>query len=261
MTVTNIIQYSSADRISIVPTGFNFVNGTRPSIFDAKNVVMFTDALCGSSCASFHEELKNIAGVRAVTVGGLPENKPIQTVTGSKGGEVVPMFTFPQYASDLLNLSSEIGISSVKSDDATLSALANVPRIATRAGDSQSRIQSQDQIRKGDSSATPLQFIYEAADCKIFYTPKTYSDPDLAWKQAWDAFVNDTNCVPGSTKHNSSISGGFKPFGAAGLTANDQPDAPASNSGGLGQNGAGANVRMSGALVAFVAALMAAVMM
>ncbi|EAT87568.1 hypothetical protein SNOG_05177 [Parastagonospora nodorum SN15] len=261
LTVTMRYNYSSADRISIVPTGFNFVNGTRPSIFDAKNVVMFTDALCGSSCASFHEELKNIAGVRAVTVGGLPENKPIQTVTGSKGGEVVPMFTFPQYASDLLNLSSEIGISSVKSDDATLSALANVPRIATRAGDSQSRVQSQDQIRKGDSSATPLQFIYEAADCKIFYTPKTYSDPDLAWKQAWDAFVNDTNCVPGSTKHNSSISGGFKPFGAAGLTANDQPDAPASNSGGPGQNGAAASVRVSGALVAFVGALMAAVMM
>jgi hypothetical protein len=47
---------------------------------------MFTDALCGSSCASFHEELKNIAGVKAVTVGGRPENKPIQTITGSKGG-------------------------------------------------------------------------------------------------------------------------------------------------------------------------------
>jgi hypothetical protein len=260
---TNSLQYSSSDRISIVPTGFNFVNGTRPSLFDAKNVVMFTDALCGSSCASFHEELKNVAGVRAVTVGGRPENKPIQTVTGSKGGEVIPMFTFPQYASDMLNISSQVGTSSIKSNDATLSALANVPRIAVRAGDAQSRVQSQDQIRKGDSSATPLQFVYEAADCKIFYTPKSYSDPDLAWKQAWDAFVDDSKCVTGSTKHKSSISGGYKPFGKAALTANDQPDAPAGSGGGggsSGQKGTATSVRRSGALAALAIALVIAMM-
>jgi hypothetical protein len=224
---------------------------------------MFTDALCGSSCASFHEELKNVAGVRAVTVGGRPENRPIQAVTGTKGGEVIPMFTFPQYASNLLNISSQLGISTVKSNDATLSSLANVPRIAVRAGDGQSRIQSQDQIRKGDSSGTPLQFIYDAADCKIFYTPKSYSNPDLAWKQAWDAFFNDTNCVPGSTKHKSSISGGYKPFGAAGLKANDQPDAPASGGGGgsSSQKGAATSMKGSGVLFALVVAVIAAVMM
>jgi hypothetical protein len=194
-----------------------------------------------------------------VTVGGRPENKPIQTITGSKGGEVIPMFTFPQYASNLLNISSSVGISSVKSNDATLSALANVPRIAVRAGDASSRVQSQDQIRKGDKSGTPLQFIYEAADCKMFYTTKSYSDPDLAWKQAWDAFVDDSKCVSGSTKHKSSISGGYKPFGAAGLAANDQPDAPASSDGGSpSQKGAATSVKGSGVVVAFVVALMVA---
>lgn len=222
---------------------------------------MFTDALCGSSCASFHEELKNIAGVRAVTVGGRPENKPIQTITGSKGGEVIPMFTFPQYASKLLNISSTVGISSVKANDATLSALANVPRIAVRAGDASSRVQSQDQIRKGDQSATPLQFLYEAADCRIFYTPKSYSDPDLAWKQAWDAFVDDSKCVSNSTKHKSSISGGFKAFGTAGLGADDQPDAPASSGGGsANQTGAAVSVKGSGVFVACVVAVMVATM-
>jgi hypothetical protein len=221
---------------------------------------MFTDALCGSSCASFHEELKNIAGVRAVTVGGRPENKPIQTITGSKGGEVIPMFTFPQYASNLLNISSEVGISSVKSDDATLSSLADVPRIAVRAGDGSSRVQSQDQIRKGDKSATPLQFIYEAADCKIFYTPKSYSDPDAAWKQAWDAFVDNNKCVQGSTGHKSAIGGGFKPFGAAALTANDQPDAP-SGSGGKDKKSGGSSMRGGGGVfVALVAAALAVVL-
>jgi hypothetical protein len=245
--------------VSILPTGFNFVNGSRPTVFEAKNVVMFTDALCGSSCASFHEELKNIAGVRAVTVGGRPENKPIQTVTGSKGGEVVPMFLFPEYAGLLLNVSSSIGVSSVKSNDATLSTIANVPRVAVRAGDGGSRVQSQDQIRKGDSTATPLQFVYEASDCKIFYTAESYADPDAAWKQAWDAYSNESKCVSGSTKHKSSISGGYKPFGGAELRAEDQPEAPAGG-GGSGTKSAAPSVR-SGGFVALAVALLTAAMM
>jgi hypothetical protein len=255
---TNALQYSSADRISILPTGFNFVNGTRPSVFNSSNVVMFTDALCGSSCASFHEELKNIAGVKAVTVGGRPENKPIQAITGSKGGEVIPMYTFPQYASTMLNISQRIGMSSVKSNDATLSSIANTPQIAVRAGDSSSRVQSQDQIRKGDKSATPLQFIYEAADCRIFYTPDSYSDPDLAWKQAWDAFSDTSKCVQGSTGHKSSISGGFKPFGAADLKAEDQPNAPATDG---SKKSKASSVKGSGVVAALAVALMAAVVM
>ncbi len=83
---TKTMRYNYTDQVSILPEGWRFVNGTRPTPFSASNVVMYTDSLCGSSCASFHEELKNLAGVKAVTVGGRPENKPIQTVTGSKGG-------------------------------------------------------------------------------------------------------------------------------------------------------------------------------
>lgn len=257
LTVTMRYNYSSADRVSILPNGFNFVNGTRPSLFDPKNVVMFSDGLCGSSCASFAEELKNVAGVKAVAVGGRPEEKPMQAVTGSKGGEVMPLFVFPEYAGLLLNISSPIGISTIKSNDATLTKIANVPRIAVRAGDSSTRVQSQDQIRKGDNTATPLQFIYDAADCKIFYTPETYSDPDLAWKQAWDAFSDDSKCVSGSTKHKSSISGGFKAFGAKDLTANDQPEG--SNGGsGSGKKSAAPSVRGSGGVLALVVAVLAA---
>jgi len=219
---------------------------------------MFTDALCGSSCASFHEELKNTAGVKAVTVGGRPENKPIQTITGSKGGEVIPVITFPQYAGAMLNISGPVGLSSVKNNDATLSAIANTPQIAVRIGDASSRVQSQDQIRKGDKTATPLQFVYEASDCRIFYTAESYSDPDLAWKQAWDAHSDDSKCVSGSTKHKSSISGGFKPFGGGELRAEDQPDAPGS---GSGKEDAAASVRVSGVVVALAVALAAAVVM
>ncbi|KAL6707223.1 hypothetical protein ACN47E_004770 [Coniothyrium glycines] len=242
-TATMRYNYSNTNEVSIRPEGFNFVNGTRPTPFNSSNVIMYTDALCGSSCASFHEELKNIAGVHAVTVGGRPENRPIQTVTGTKGGEVIPLIEFPNYATIALNMSSALSLASLKPTDDALNKLANVPQIATRVGDSQSRAQSQDQIRKGDKSATPLQFVYEAADCKIFYTPDTYADPDAAWKQAWNAYQDKSGCVEGSTGHASAISGGFKPYGPGELKREDQPDEPAAGSGGK-QNGAG-SVRLN----------------
>lgn len=221
---------------------------------------MFTDALCGSSCASFHEELKNIAGVKAVTVGGRPENKPIQTITGSKGGEVVPVITFPQYAGIMLNVTNRIKLNSVKTNDATLQTLSTVDQVAVRIGDSSSRVQTQDQVRKGDKTATPLQYIYEAADCRIFYTPATYSDPDAAWKQAWNAFSDSSKCVEGSTGHKSSISGGYKPYGAGQVKAEDQPAAPASGSSG-NKKSAAVSVKGNGVVVALVAAIIAAVAM
>ncbi|GJC97796.1 peptidase s41 family protein [Colletotrichum higginsianum] len=222
-TTTFRYNYSSADRVSVLPDGFNFVNGSRPTAFQPSNVVMFTDALCGSSCASFHEELKNIAGVKAVTVGGRPENKPIETVAGTKGGEVIPLIRFSQYAKLTLQFSTTAGLSSIQSNNATLSAVANVPNIAIRVGDSFTRAQSQDQIRKGDETATPLQYIYEAADCRIFYTAKSYADPVEAWKQAWSAYSDNSKCVEGSTGDKSSISGGYKPYGSAQVQPEDEP--------------------------------------
>jgi hypothetical protein len=123
------------------------------------------------------------------------------------------------------------------------------------------RLQSQDQVRKGDASATPLQYIYEASDCKIFYTADTYADPDATWKQAWDAFKDDSKCVDGSTGHASSISGGFKPFGAKGLEADDQPSEGA-NGGRSGEEkkGAASGLRVSGMLVGVIAIILGAVM-
>lgn len=220
---------------------------------------MFTDALCGSSCASFHEELKNIAGVKAVTVGGRPQNKPIQTVTGSKGGEVLPLFVLAGYGAKMLNVTDRLKLNAFKANDATLSSLANIQEVYTRVGDTASRAQSQDQIRKGDKSATPLQYIYEASDCRIFYTPETFGDADSAWKQAWDAFNDNKKCVSGSTGHKSSISGGYTPYGPGELKTEDQPAEPAgsgsSSNGGNGGSNAAPSVKSSGALMAFAAAI------
>lgn len=47
---------------------------------------------------------------------------------------------------------------------------------------------------------TPLQFIYEPADCRIWYTEKMFYDYTALWQTAADALWNDSGlCVFGST--------------------------------------------------------------
>lgn len=203
---------------------FNFTDTSNlTEVFKNVDVVMLTDALCGSACTSLHEELKNIVGVRSITYGGRQRTGPIQAVTGTKGGEVYPLLVYSNFASLVLNASSKLGLATVKSDNSVLLPLANTTQIQTRLLYRATRLQAQDQLRKGDRSGTPLQFIYEAADCRLFYTIDTYADPEKAWQQAFDAFIDDTLCVANSTKHPTSISGGFKPYGPGVVKAEDLP--------------------------------------
>src|SRR4030095_609151 len=69
-----------------------------------------------------------------------------------------------------------------------------------------------------DTSNTPLEFLYEAADCKLFYTADMIKNVRLVWETAVDArWSNYKGCVAGSTNHNSSVGGGVKlPDGAGG---------------------------------------------
>lgn len=222
-------QMSNSNPVSILDqSGFKFLNppaGDPP--FAAENIVMFSDGLCGSSCASFHEELKNIAGVKAIAVGGRPQEGAMQTIGGSKGGEVIPLNTIPLSLQTMMNLTAPLGIDSL--DDESLTKLANPDVLLTRAGDYSSRIQVQDQIRKGDESGTPLQYIYEDADCRIFYTTKMLLEPETAWEAAWSAYTDDSKCVKDSTKKSSSISGGYKPFGPGDLNGKQSENSTSSS--------------------------------
>lgn len=60
-----------------------------------------------------------------------------------------------------------------------------------------------DQIRKG--SDVPLQFSYEPADCRIFYTVDTWNDYEALWNYAASAiWTNSSLCVQNSLNYTSS---------------------------------------------------------
>ena len=58
----------------------------------------------------------------------------------------------------------------------------------------------QNNIRKGDTSYTPLQFVYEASDCRFFYTPQMIVDQSKVWSQVYNAETIPWNVCP-SGKH------------------------------------------------------------
>jgi hypothetical protein len=67
-------------------------------------------------------------------------------------------------------------------------------------------INLRDQVRKGED--IPLQFLYEGADCRIFYTPKTVYNYTALWQYAADAIWNKDpkKCVTGSIGY-STVNG------------------------------------------------------
>ena len=57
---------------------------------------------------------------------------------------------------------------------------------------------ARDGIRPGDTTETPLQFVYQPADCRIYYTPEMAVDQVATWKTVADTAFNGINhCVAG----------------------------------------------------------------
>lgn len=46
---------------------------------------------------------------------------------------------------------------------------------------------------------TPLQFVYEAAECRLFYTIQNYLQRETVWQAAAKAMFRGFGCVKGST--------------------------------------------------------------
>ena len=63
-------------------------------------------------------------------------------------------------------------------------------------------------IRRHDSEAIPVQFLYEAADCRIFTTEAMVHNVTNVWAAAADAMFGNGKCVEGSERHPSSLTGG-----------------------------------------------------
>jgi hypothetical protein len=122
--------------------------------------------------------------VRTVVAGGRPTYGPMQAPSGTRGA-----VAYNSYSLD---------------DDMTFAGWLDAnsrTQLPDRFQDTwltYAGFNLRDSVRKGSDVA--LQFVYEAADCRIFYTPETFNDYGNLWRRAVDAAWNKPEyCVKDST--------------------------------------------------------------
>lgn len=194
-------------------TRISALNTNQP--FTADNIVLLQDGGCGSTCAVFSEFMKTQGNVQQVVVGGKPQTGPMQGVAGSKGSQV---YTWTQVYSQVYQVYDLLPDQQEEFNKTELGSLVYAARPLMRSayqatGQTQSVINLRDNIRINDDDVMPLEFVYEAADCRLFYTGDMVRDVEAVWKKTADARWGNTKdvCVEGSTGHSSSLSGGAKP--------------------------------------------------
>lgn len=226
---TTFFQTNYSDPIASEITGFE-ITQTDPAAtppFAPENIIVLTDGYCASTCTVISEHLKNQAGVQFIVVGGRPQHGPVQAIGGIKGNQVFSYANILQMIGIFDNATdSELastqgtewenfdnGYPFARTAAAALSADWTAGASAAAGG-----VNGRNGFRIGDDSNTPLQYVYEAADCRLYFTPEMLYDPVFLWNRVADvAFKNRTGlkydspyCVAGSTGHPTSISGGWK---------------------------------------------------
>ncbi|PIG90228.1 peptidase S41 family protein [Aspergillus arachidicola] len=169
--------------------------GPSTQAFHAENIIVMTNGICASTCTILARLLKEQG------------SSPMQLLGGSKGGQYWSLVTVSHY----IEKAREIAVDASRAGSPVLSAdelarfleLAPPPltgfpmRIDSRGG---SGVNFRNEYDEKDPT-TPLQFVYEAADCRLFWTAKNYVFPGSSWVAAADAMFGDASCVEESAGH------------------------------------------------------------
>ncbi|KAI8939568.1 hypothetical protein NX059_003332 [Plenodomus lindquistii] len=251
---TSTLRYNFSDSISTTYTGFSVIgfgentNETQtPQPFQPQDMVMLHDGMCSSTCAIASELLKNQGAVRTIAIGGRPQPGPMQGVGGTKGAQVFSWDDIQVRMQAVFFLGSPEQQTQWEKEDLGKTAFATqlFKRSAYQNGRVAGGVNLKDNLRQNDASKTPLEFMYEAADCRMWFTAPMISDVTEVWKGVADRMFNNGTslCVEGSTGDPSSISGGGQTRGGDGVIApvlSPAPGDPAQKTGNQSQQFTGA---------------------
>jgi hypothetical protein len=184
-----------------------YANNTNiaPTYFAPKDILLLTDGYCASTCAIFSEQMKTEVGVKSVVVGGIPSNGPMQAVAGTKGANILAVGGPIPDTQLFAEVEASVLLNITLADNKTFPGVGSLLSDPPINIDTQNvKVNLRNQVRKSDPG-TPLQFVYEAADCRIFYTFENLMNYEVLWQNAADAlWGNGTLCVKGSTGQPSS---------------------------------------------------------
>lgn len=169
-----------------------------PAVFAPENVTILTDGTCGSTCTLFSYLMIMQQNVRTVTVGGRPQTGPMQSVGGVEGAQVFDLEDIQQAAAAALFLATPQQKAQLNGTETAIIAEGYVLDRAATPG-AAGAVNGKNAFSHTDAQ-TPLQFLYQAANCRFFYTKDMIYGPLATWKRAVDASFTDPNqfCVEGS---------------------------------------------------------------
>lgn len=149
--------------------------------------------------------MKNQAGVKSLAFGGRPQPGPMQALGGVKGqkvagnGQLELLYRTAREVSDNATRAGNPVLS-----DAQRTRLAELtPRPddekAPLSGLSTLNVNLINGYRPGQEGV-PLQFVYEPADCRLFFTAENIVRPASGWEAAASAVWGGGRCVEGSAR-------------------------------------------------------------
>ena len=242
-------------------TGYGANVPAPPTTFKPENIIMVSNGYCASACTAISHFLKWQAKVKSVVIGGRPQTGPMQhpgyvqffpdtsplrlTIhSGTKGWLLTSIQSILEAGVQALqsgDISPELLTAAKKTQLATLAKRGEylIFRSADPTSEEMITVNSVNGIAENDlDTQTPIQFLYEAADCRMFFTEEMMLDPAVTWvRVAEQAFgFNNTKifsgCVEGSTGHPSSLSGNKASFGdgtPTNVTGMDPPNVGSQN--------------------------------
>lgn len=187
--------FDSAALTGWIPFGYG---GSKPEKepeqpWSAESIVLLTDGLCTSACAYFVELMAHQAGVKTVVVGGRPTKGPMQIASGSRGAR---LYSSEALDFDYLNVNNTLE---------NPEAFARLPsRADTGMNVNFAGFNIRDRLRQGNDDGVPIQFKYDAADCRLYYTLSNIYNMTQLWHDVAAAAWDDTSlCVEGSTGYST----------------------------------------------------------
>ena len=196
---TSIIRWNLSDVLIPLNSGGIDISGYgnrtnfTTSPFATENIIVIYDGYCASTCTIFSELMRQQGGVKTIALGGRPSTDIMQAVGGVKGTNDYDMSSILSYIQEFSQASNASLVASW--ENSVLANYTQLPFYRTSA----SVVNARDGIRKGDTTETPLQFVFEPADCRIFYTPEMVVDETAVWKTVADTVWGSGDaCVAGS---------------------------------------------------------------
>lgn len=236
-------------------TGVGSRARTPPPAFKAEDVVILTDGTCGSTCTIFSYLMIMQQNVKTVTVGGRPQKGPMQSVGGVEGAQVFDLEDIQQLSAAAMALATPQQRADLNGTETAILAEGYALDRAAVPGTA-GAVNGKNAFSHTDAE-TPLQFLYQAANCRFFYTKDMIMGPEATWKRAVDAAFNnpDKFCVEGSQMPLQGVQAPSSAFFTAQAEGRASTPAKVNVSAAISIHSAGAGPAMVGAALAGMALL------